>query len=132
LYAGILKGGDYKAYMKSALMSWIESLPPWYFVDGDNAYICTEYLLDLYMGSNHFNHYTTITGNCISILIALTAVLVTLSIAYQAYSREVIWNILIPAVVSGTTECFLFRLTSCILFIVRFRIIGEVLVSRRG
>jgi hypothetical protein len=32
MYAAILKGGrssDYKAYMKSSLMGWIESLPPW-------------------------------------------------------------------------------------------------------
>jgi len=58
LYAGILKGGrsrDYKAYMKSILMSWIESLPPWFFVAGDNAYLCTEHLLIPFMGSNHLN-----------------------------------------------------------------------------
>jgi hypothetical protein len=47
---------------------------------------------------------TTITGNCISILIALRAALVTLSIAYHACSSEVLWNIFFPAVVSGTTE----------------------------
>ena len=58
LYAGILKGGrssDYKSYMQSRLMSWIESLPPWYFVAGDNAYVCTEHLLTPFMGSNHLN-----------------------------------------------------------------------------
>jgi hypothetical protein len=58
LYEGILKGGrssDYKVYMKATLMSWTESLPPWYFVAGDNAYICTEPLLTSFMGSNHFN-----------------------------------------------------------------------------
>jgi hypothetical protein len=58
LYAGILKGGrssDYKSYMQSMLMSWIESLPPWFFVAGDNAYVCTEHLLTPFMGSNHLN-----------------------------------------------------------------------------
>jgi hypothetical protein len=58
LYAGILKGGrssDYKSYMQSRLMSWIESLPPWYFVAGDNAYVCTEHLLTPFMGSNRLN-----------------------------------------------------------------------------
>jgi hypothetical protein len=58
LYAGILKVGrssEYKAYMKSTLMSWIESLPPWYFVAGDDAYVCTEHLLTPFMGSDHFN-----------------------------------------------------------------------------
>jgi len=30
-------------------MAWIESLPPWYFVAGDNAYVCTEHLLTPFM-----------------------------------------------------------------------------------
>ncbi len=58
MYAGILKVGrssEYKAYMKSTLMSWIESLPPWYFAADDNAYVCTEHLLTPFMGSDHFN-----------------------------------------------------------------------------
>jgi len=48
MYASILKCGrssDYKAYLKSRLFSWIENLPPWYFVVGGNAYVCTEHLL---------------------------------------------------------------------------------------
>jgi len=58
MYAAILKGGrssDYKSYLKSSLMSWIESLPPWYFVAGDNAYVCTEHLLTPFMGSSCYN-----------------------------------------------------------------------------
>jgi hypothetical protein len=58
MYAAILKGGrssDSKAYMKTSLMAWIESLPPWHFVAGDNAYICSEHLLTPFMGSNHLN-----------------------------------------------------------------------------
>jgi hypothetical protein len=58
LYAGIFKGGrssDFKSYMQSTLMSWIESLPPWFFVAGDNAYVRTEHLLTPFMGSNHLN-----------------------------------------------------------------------------
>jgi hypothetical protein len=58
LYAGILKGGrssDNKSYMQSMLMSWIESLPPWFFVAGDNAYVWTEHLLTPCMGSNCLN-----------------------------------------------------------------------------
>jgi hypothetical protein len=33
MYVAILKGGrssDYKSYLKSSLLLWIESLPPWY------------------------------------------------------------------------------------------------------
>jgi hypothetical protein len=41
--------------MKSSLMAWIESLPPWYFVAGDNAYVCTEHLLTPFMGCSHLN-----------------------------------------------------------------------------
>jgi hypothetical protein len=58
LYAAILKGGrssDYKAYLKSSLLSWIELLPPWYFVAGDNAYVCTKHLLTTFMGSSRYN-----------------------------------------------------------------------------
>jgi hypothetical protein len=58
MYAAILKGGrssDYKAYMKSSLMGWIESLPPWYFVVGDNAYVCTEHLITPFMGSSRLS-----------------------------------------------------------------------------
>ncbi len=59
LYAAILKGGrssNYKAYLKSSLLlSLIESLPPWYFIAGDNAYVCTEHLLTPFMGSSHYN-----------------------------------------------------------------------------
>jgi hypothetical protein len=58
LCVGILKGGrssDYKSYMQSTLMSWIETLPPWFFVAGDNAYVCTEHLLTPFMGSNSLN-----------------------------------------------------------------------------
>jgi len=56
LYAVILAGGrssDYKAYQKSKIRSWIENLPPMYFVAGDNAYVCTEHLLSIFCGSNH-------------------------------------------------------------------------------
>jgi hypothetical protein len=45
LYAGILIGGkssDYKSCMQSTLMSWIESLPPWFIVAGDYAFVCTD------------------------------------------------------------------------------------------
>jgi len=57
-YAGILTGGrssGYKAYMKSTLMSWIEALPPLFFVADDNAYMCTEHLLTPFMDTNCFN-----------------------------------------------------------------------------
>ncbi len=36
-------------------MAWIESLPPWYFVAGDNAYVCTEHLLTPFMGCSCLN-----------------------------------------------------------------------------
>jgi hypothetical protein len=41
--------------MTSALMSWIESLPPWFFATSDNTYVCTKHLLTSFMGSNCFN-----------------------------------------------------------------------------
>jgi hypothetical protein len=41
--------------MKSSSMAWIESLPPWYFVAGDNAYVCTEHLLTPFMGCSCLN-----------------------------------------------------------------------------
>jgi hypothetical protein len=58
MYVAILKGGrssDHKSYLKSSLLPWIESLPPWYFVVADNAYVCTEHLLTPFMGTSRCN-----------------------------------------------------------------------------
>jgi hypothetical protein len=55
MYLAVLAGGrssDVQAYRKSKLKNWIESLPPWYFVAGDNAYVCTEHLLTPFCGSS--------------------------------------------------------------------------------
>ncbi len=57
IYAAILKGersSDYKSYMKSSLLPCIE-IPPWYFVVGNNAYVCIEHLLTTFMGSSHYS-----------------------------------------------------------------------------
>ncbi len=54
-YAGILMGGrssDCKVYQKSKIKSWIENLPPMYFVAGDNAYVCMEHMLTPFCGNN--------------------------------------------------------------------------------
>jgi hypothetical protein len=56
VYASILKGrrsSVYKAYLKSSLFSWIESLPPWYFIFGNNACVGTDHLLAPFMSSSH-------------------------------------------------------------------------------
>ena len=58
IYMAILapgKSSDVQAYRKSKLEAWIEQLPPWYFVTGDNAYVCTEHLLTPFCGSSRFN-----------------------------------------------------------------------------
>jgi hypothetical protein len=41
------------AYKKSRIKSWIENLPPMYFVAGDNAYVCMEHLLIPICGCYH-------------------------------------------------------------------------------
>jgi hypothetical protein len=51
MYAAILKGGrssDYRAYLKSSLFSWIDSLPSWYSIVGNNAYMCRAFTSPLY------------------------------------------------------------------------------------
>jgi hypothetical protein len=47
------RSSDMHAYCKSKLKTWIESLPPWYFVAGDNAYVFTKHLLTPFFGSSH-------------------------------------------------------------------------------
>jgi len=49
------KSNNVQAYCKFKLEAWIEQLPPWYFVTGDNAYVCTERLLTPFCGSSCFN-----------------------------------------------------------------------------
>jgi hypothetical protein len=58
MYAAILKDGrssDYKAYLKLSLFSWIESLPLWYFIVGNNVCVCTEHLLAPFLSSSCHN-----------------------------------------------------------------------------
>ncbi|MFO0446206.1 MAG: transposase family protein [bacterium] len=55
LYVGVLGGGrssDYKVYQRSKVKTWIENLPPMFFVAGDNAYVCSEHLLTPFCGNN--------------------------------------------------------------------------------
>jgi hypothetical protein len=55
LYVGVLGGGrssDYKVYQRSKVKTWIEILPPMFFVAGDNAYVCSEHLLTPFCGKN--------------------------------------------------------------------------------
>jgi len=56
LYVGVLGGGrssDYKLFQRSKVKTWIENLPPMFFVAGDNAYVCSEHLLTRFCGNNH-------------------------------------------------------------------------------
>ena len=53
-YVGIKAPGrssDVNAYRKTALMKWVENLPPWVFAIGDIASVCSEHLLTLFCGS---------------------------------------------------------------------------------
>jgi hypothetical protein len=59
------RAGDVKAIAKTSVPTWLESLPPGYFVASDCAYNLTEHLVALYSSFTHFlRTMTTLIFTC--------------------------------------------------------------------